>query len=100
MAADESGRLFEQFKTMLAPYAARMYVDGDGNAMYGVDMAPEASAIHPPGSPGRGSGSALRSYYLMPICLQSSLTKTGYEATGRDPRWGAKQRELRSAALP
>ena len=32
MPADEFGLLFERFKAMPAPYAARMHVAGDGAA--------------------------------------------------------------------
>ena len=44
VAEDEFQRLFDRFKAMLAPYAARMHVSADEPRMYGVDMAPECRA--------------------------------------------------------
>jgi hypothetical protein len=41
MAEAEFERLFERFKSMLAPYAERMYVSADSRQWFGVDMAPE-----------------------------------------------------------
>ncbi len=73
MAADEFGRLYERFKTMLAPYAARMHVAGDGPAMYGVDMAPEGERDPSTWFAGTRLGKRYVSYYLMPIYVQPSL---------------------------
>ena len=73
MAADEFGRLYERFKTMLAPYAARMHVAGDGPDMYGVDMAPEGERDPSTWFAGIRLGKRYVSYYLMPIYVQPSL---------------------------
>ena len=73
MAADEFGLLFERFKTMLAPYAARMHVTGAGTAMYGVDMAPEGERDPSTWFAGTRLGKRYVSYYLMPIYVQPSL---------------------------
>ena len=73
MAADEFGRLFDRFKTMLAPYAARMHVGGDGPAMYGVDMAPEGERDPSTWFAGTRLGKRYVSYYLMPIYVKPSL---------------------------
>ena len=73
MAADEFGLLFERFKTMLAPYAARMHVTGAGTAMYGIDMAPEGERDPSTWFAGTRLGKRYVSYYLMPIYVQPSL---------------------------
>ena len=73
MAADEFGLLFERFKTMLAPYAARMHVTGAGTAMYGIDMAPEGERDASTWFAGTRLGKRYVSYYLMPIYVQPSL---------------------------
>jgi len=73
VAADEFGRLFERFKTMLAPYAARMHATGAGTAMYGVDMAPEGERDPSTWFAGTRLGKRYVSYYLMPIYVQPSL---------------------------
>jgi len=73
VAADEFGLLFERFKTMLAPYAARMHVTGAGTAMYGIDMAPEGERDPSTWFAGTRLGKRYVSYYLMPIYVQPSL---------------------------
>ena len=73
MAADEFGLLFDRFKTMLAPYAARMHVTGAGTAMYGIDMAPEGERDPSTWFAGTRLGKRYVSYYLMPIYVQPSL---------------------------
>ena len=73
MAANEFGLLFERFKTMLAPYAARMHVAGDGPVMYGVDMAPEGERDPSTWFAGTRLGKRYVSYYLMPIYVQPAL---------------------------
>ena len=73
MAADEFERLFERFKAMLAPYAARMHVAGEGTAMYGVDMAPEGERDPSTWFAGTRLGKRYVSYYLMPIYVKPSL---------------------------
>ena len=42
MAEAEFDQLFGRFKSMLAPYAAKMYVSADSPQWFGIDMAPEA----------------------------------------------------------
>jgi hypothetical protein len=129
MSDDEFQRLFERFKAILAPYAARMYVTADDSRMYGVDMAPEGERDPSTWFAGTRLGKRYVSYYLMPIYVRpalldgispelrrrmqgkscfnltkvdetllselESLTRSGYEATGGDPRWGAAQRAAR-----
>ena len=73
MAADEFERLFERFKAMLAPYAARMHVADEGTAMYGVDMAPEGERDPSTWFAGTRLGKRYVSYYLMPIYVKPSL---------------------------
>jgi hypothetical protein len=129
MAADEFQRLFERFKGMLAPYAARMHVSADDPRMFGVDMAPEGERDPTTWFAGTRLGKRYVSYYLMPVYVRpalldgispelrrrmqgkscfnltkvdetllselESLTRSGYEATGGDPGWGAAQRAAR-----
>jgi hypothetical protein len=45
MANDEFQALFDRFKAILAPYAAKMHLSGEQPGMYGVDMAPDAGQI-------------------------------------------------------
>ena len=71
MAADEFGLLFERFKTMLAPYAARMHVAGDRTRRCtGSTWRPRASAIRSTWFAGTRLGKRYVSYYLMPIYVQ------------------------------
>ena len=129
MADDDFQRLFERFKAMLAPYAARMHVTADDARMFGVDMAPEGERDPSTWFAGTRLGKRYVSYYLMPVYVRpalldgitpelrrrmqgkscfnltkvdetllaelESLTKSGYEATGGDPHWGAAQRAAR-----
>ena len=126
MADDDFERLFERFKGVLAPYAARMHVSADDPRMFGVDMAPEGERDPSTWFAGTRLGRRYVSYYLMPIYVRpalldgispelrrrmqgkscfnltkvdetllaeiEALTRSGYEATGGDPRWGAAQR--------
>jgi len=126
MADDDFERLFERFKGVLAPYAARMHVSADDPRMFGVDMAPEGERDPSTWFAGTRLGKRYVSYYLMPIYVRpalldgispelrrrmqgkscfnltkvdetllaeiEALTRSGYEATGGDPRWGAAQR--------
>ena len=126
MADDDFERLFERFKAVLAPYAARMHVSADDPRMFGVDMAPEGERDPSTWFAGTRLGKRYVSYYLMPIYVRpalldgispelrrrmqgkscfnltkvdetllaeiEALTRSGYEATGGDPRWGAAQR--------
>jgi hypothetical protein len=126
---DEFQQLFDRFKAMLAPYAARMHVSADEPGIYGVDMAPEAEREPATWFAATRLGKRYVSYYFMPIYVRPSLldgispelrrrmqgkscfnfakvdeallaeleelTRAGFEATGGDPRWGARQREAR-----
>jgi hypothetical protein len=73
MAEDEFGRLFDRFKAMLAPYAAKMHVSAALPGMYGVDMAPEGERDPSTWFAGTRLGKRYVSYYLMPIYVQPSL---------------------------
>ena len=73
MADEEFGRLFERFKSMLAPYAARMHVADDRPACYEVDMAPEGERDPSTWFAGARVGKRYVSYYLMPIYVKPSL---------------------------
>ena len=133
MAEDEFERLFQRFKTMLAPYAGRMHISADAPGLYGLDMAPEDERDPSTWFAGTRLGKRYVSYYLMPIYVQPSLldgvspalrkrmqgkscfnfakvdetllaelealTRTGFEATSGDPRWGAARRAERAEAL-
>jgi hypothetical protein len=73
MSDEEFRRLFERFKSMLAPYAETMYVSADSPQWFGVDMAPEAER-----DPSTWFGATrvekrYVSYYLMPIYVKPSL---------------------------
>ena len=72
MAEAEFQRLFERFKTMLAPYAAKMHVS-DAPTMYGVDMAPEPDRDPSTWFAGTRLGKRYVSYYLMPIYVRPDL---------------------------
>ena len=73
MAEAEFGRLFEAFKTMLAPYAARMHVADDRPGWYGVDMAPEGERDPSTWFAGTRLGKRYVSYYLMPVYVDPGL---------------------------
>ena len=73
MAEEEFGRLFERFKSMLAPYAKRLHVSSDTPSMYGLDMAPESERAPSTWFAGTRLGKRYVSYYLMPIYVQPSL---------------------------
>ena len=73
MPDDEFGRLFERFKSMLAPYAAKMYVSADSPQWFGVDMAPEAERDPSTWFGATRVGKRYVSYYLMPVYVQPSL---------------------------
>jgi hypothetical protein len=73
VAEEEFGRLFERFKSMLAPYAKRLHVSSDTPSMYGLDMAPESERAPSTWFAGTRLGKRYVSYYLMPIYVQPSL---------------------------
>ena len=72
MAEVEFQRLFERFKTMLAPYAERMHV-AEAPGMYGVDMAPEGERGPTTWFAGTRLGKRYVSYYLMPVYVRPAL---------------------------
>jgi hypothetical protein len=69
----EFPRLYDRFKSMLAPYAARMHVTSDTPAMYGIDMAPETERDPSTWFAGTRLGKRYVSYYLMPVYVRPSL---------------------------
>jgi hypothetical protein len=73
MAEAEFGRLFERFKTMLAPYAARMYVSADSPQWFGVDMAPEEERDPSTWFGAARVGKRYVSNYLMPVYVQPKV---------------------------
>ena len=73
MAEAEFERLFQRFKTMLAPYAARMHVSADAPGYYGVDMATEDQRDPSTWFAGTRLGKRYVSYYLMPIYVKPDL---------------------------
>jgi hypothetical protein len=84
MANDEFQALFDRFKAILAPYAAKMHLSGEQPGIYGVDMAPE------------GKSCFNLTKVDEPLLTElERLTAAGYAATGGNSRWGALQRGLR-----
>ena len=73
MSGDEFGRLFERFKSMLAPYARKMYVSADSPQWFGVDLAPEAERDPSAWFGAARVGKRYVSYYLMPVYVQPKL---------------------------
>lgn len=73
MADDEFERLFERFKSMLAPYEAKMHIADERPGMYGVDMAPAGERDPTTWFAGTRLGKRYVSYYLMPIYVRPSL---------------------------
>jgi hypothetical protein len=73
MADDEFRHLFERFKSMLAPYAKKMYVSADSPQWFGVDMAPEAERDPSTWFGATRVGKRYVSYYLMPVYVKPSL---------------------------
>ncbi len=73
MAEAEFQTLFERFKSMLAPYAAKMHVSDAAPGMYGVDMAPADQRDPSTWFAGTRLGKRYVSYYLMPIYVRPSL---------------------------
>ena len=73
MSDEEFRRLFERFKSMLAPYAEKMYVSADSPQWFGVDMAPPAERDPSTWFGATRVGKRYVSYYLMPVYVQPSL---------------------------
>jgi hypothetical protein len=73
VAEEDFGRLFDRFKAMLAPYAAKMHVSAAEPNMYGVDMAPEGERDPSTWFAGTRLGKRYVSYYLMPIYVRPTL---------------------------
>ena len=73
MAEADFQALFDRFKAMLAPYAAKMHVADATPGMYGVDMAPEGERDPSTWFAGTRLGKRYVSYYLMPIYVRPSL---------------------------
>jgi hypothetical protein len=73
LAGSEFQDLFERFKSMLAPYAARMHVSADAPGYYGVDMAPDDQRDPSTWFAGTRLGKRYVSYYLMPVYVQPNL---------------------------
>ena len=73
MGEAEFDRLFERFKSMLVPYAKRMYVSAGSAQWFGVDMAPEGERDPSTWFGAVRVGKRYVSYYLMPIYVQPKL---------------------------
>ena len=73
MPDDEFGRLFERFKSMLAPYAETMYVSADSPQWFGVDMASPSERDPSTWFGATRVGKRYVSYYLMPVYVKPSL---------------------------
>jgi hypothetical protein len=73
VAGAEFQALFDRFKAMLEPYAAKMHVSAAVPGMYGVDMAPEGERDPSTWFAGTRLGKRYVSYYLMPVYVRPSL---------------------------
>ncbi len=73
MGEAEFGQLFERFKSMLAPYAAKMHVSADSAQWFGVDMAPDGERDPSTWFGATRLGKRYVSYYLMPVYVQPAL---------------------------
>ena len=76
MAKADFQPLFERFKAILAPYAAKMHVSDATPGMYGVDMAPEGERDPSTWFAGTRLGKRYVSYYLMPIYVRAEPFST------------------------
>jgi hypothetical protein len=73
VAEADFDQLFQRFRSMLEPYAARMYVSADSPQWYGVDMAPEGERDPSTWFGATRLGKRYVSYYLMPIYVKPDL---------------------------
>jgi hypothetical protein len=73
MAVGEFDRLFRRFRSMLEPYATKMFVSADSAQWFGVDMAPEAERDPTTWFGATRVGKRYVSYYLMPIYVKPDL---------------------------
>ena len=59
--------VYDRLKSILEPYAPRMYVSADTDTTYGLDLAPPEERIPATWFGGVRLGKRYVSYYLMPI---------------------------------
>ena len=65
--------VYERLRSILEPYAPKMYVSGDTDAWYGLDLAPEAERIPATWFGAVRRGKSYVSYYLMSVYADPSL---------------------------
>ena len=65
--------VYERLRSILEPYAPRMYVSADTDVWYGLDLAPEAERIPATWFGAVRRGKRYVSYYLMPVYADPRL---------------------------
>jgi hypothetical protein len=70
---DAFPEVFDRLKGMLSPYAPRMFVSGDGDTGYSLDLAAAEERSPATWFGAVRLGKSYVSYYLMPVYAQPSL---------------------------
>ena len=65
--------VYERLRSILEPYAERMYVSADTDVWYGLDLAPEAERIPATWFGAVRRGKSYVSYYLMSVYADPRL---------------------------
>lgn len=61
------GAVYARLRSILEPYAKKMYVSADTDVWYGLDLAPEAERVPATWFGAVRRGKRYVSYYLMPV---------------------------------
>ena len=65
--------VYERLRSILEPYAPKMYVSADSDIWYGLDLAPESERVPATWFGAVRLGKSYVSYYLMPVYVDPRL---------------------------
>lgn len=65
--------VFDRLRSILEPYAPKMYISTDTDIWYGLDLAPEAERVPATWFGAVRRGKSYVSYYLMPVYADPRL---------------------------